>query len=64
MTKQIITTKRLENGRFQASLITYKVNGNCRQIVSKIVRSDSSEELAIQGVKNAALIQSNLDRLW
>ena len=62
--REIIKTRKLASGRFEATLVIFVSDGNCSRILSKKVRTDTSEELAITGVKNAAMIEENLDRLW
>lgn len=60
MQKEIVKTQKLESGRFEATLITYIQKDGYYLIYSKEVRTASSEELAIDGVKKASM----LNKLW
>ena len=62
--REKITTRKLPNGRWEATLTVIDTKDDYVKIKSRTVRTDVSEQSAVDGVKRAADREHMLDKLW
>ena len=62
--REKITTRKLPNGRWEATLTVVDTKDGCAILKSRTVRSDVNKQSAIDGVKRAADKEHMLDKLW
>ena len=62
--REIIRTKKLSNGRWEATIVVLTDDGNCSKIVESATRTSTSKDQAIEGAENSLRIMRILDTMW
>ena len=62
--REKIITRKLPSGRWEATLTVIDTKDEYVKIKSRTVRTDVSEQSAVDGVKRAAEREQALDRIW